>query len=217
MKNRQTIIVYDFETGSVDPRTTEPLQLAAIPINPSTLEIDYKNIFKTYMRPKNPDNVQDKALAVNGIKREDMAGFPDRSIAWKQFEQWIRQFNRSGKYFDAPIAVGHNMLRFDWIIYERLCREFGNTSKDGTPNLFSNYISIDTIHLMWFWFESTDDLPKYKMDVLRPYFGLSSEGGHNAEVDVKQTAEILVRFMKFHRELYKKHGQQFKGCFSKSK
>lgn len=217
MKNKQTIVVLDFETGSSDPRTTEPIQIAAVAINPSTLEIYDKTAFESLMKPKNFESLQDEALKVNGKTREMLQAAPERSIVWKNFLTWIKQFNPSGKYWSAPIMAGHNIIGFDWIIYERLCHEFGNLDKDKQPNLFSTYMRLDTLPLLFTWFEATDDLPKYKLDVIRDHFGMNKDGAHDALVDVIQTAQILCRFLKFQRDLYKVHGQKFKGCFSKSK
>lgn len=215
MKNKQTFIVLDFETGSRDARTTEPLQLAAIPINPRTLEVDEKNVFQSYMKPYNFKALDPEALKVNNITVEMLEQAPDRSLVWQQFVQWISQFNPSGKFWTTPIMIGHNILGFDWVIYDRLCREFKNLDKDGNPNLFSTYLRLDTLPYMFFWFENSDDIQNYKLDTLREFFGFSKEGAHNAVTDVKQTAQLIARFMKFQRKLYETHGKNLKGSFAK--
>ncbi len=46
---------------------------------------------------------------------------------------------------------------------------------------------------------------------MREYFGLSKEGGHDALKDVKDTAELLIRFMRLHRNTAAK--VKFKGSF----
>ena len=49
------------------------------------------------------------------------------------------------------------------------------------------------------------------MDTLREYFGIDSSNSHDALKDVKDTAEILIRFLKLHRKLFAKI--QFKDSF----
>ena len=55
------------------------------------------------------------------------------------------------------------------------------------------------------------DLKSYSMDSLRDYFGISKDGAHDAIKDVKDTAEIMIRFMKLHRNLASKI--KFKNSF----
>ena len=43
--NKRWIIVFDWETDGKDPNTCNPVELAAIPINPRTLEICEKPSF----------------------------------------------------------------------------------------------------------------------------------------------------------------------------
>ena len=68
------------------------------------------------------------------------------------------------------------------------------------------------MNMMFYWFENNSDLKSYALDNVRDYFGISKEGAHDAFKDVKDTAEILIRFMKLHRNLGNK--VKFKGSFS---
>jgi DNA polymerase III epsilon subunit-like protein len=54
-------------------------------------------------------------------------------------------------------------------------------------------------------------LSSYSLDNVRKYFGISGEGAHDALKDVKDCAEILIRFMKLHRNLSSK--VKFKNSF----
>jgi hypothetical protein len=42
------------------------------------------------------------------------------------------------------------------------------------------------------------------MDALRPYFGLSDDGAHTAATDVEQSGAIIIKFLKYHKALFKK-------------
>ncbi len=215
MKNKQPIVVLDYETGSSDPRTTEPIQLAACVINPHNLEIDYETSFCSLMKPRNFDALHPEALKVNGKTVEMLEAAPSRDIVWADFVKWVKQLNPKGSFWSAPIMAGYNIINFDWIIHERLCVEFGNLDKSGLQNLFSNLIKYDFMYTMWNWFEGTNDLEKYKLDVVRDYFGMSKDGAHDAMVDVEQTAQLISRFLKFQRGLYNVHKGKLKGSFSK--
>jgi DNA polymerase III epsilon subunit-like protein len=49
------------------------------------------------------------------------------------------------------------------------------------------------------------------MDNLREYFGIDKDGAHDAIKDVKDTADIMIRFMKLHRNVASK--VKFKNSF----
>ena len=67
------------------------------------------------------------------------------------------------------------------------------------------------INLVFYWFNHNNELKSYKLDTLRDYFGIAKDGAHDAIKDVKDTAEILIRFLKLHRNLSEKI--KFKGAF----
>ena len=215
MKNKNYYVVLDFETGCVDPRITEPIQIAAVAIDPRTLQIDEVNAFESLMKPKNMAAVTDGALKVNKKTREQLEAAPERGLVWSQFNNWIKQYCVDSSKFGRPIMVGYNNLGFDWVIYDRLCREFGNVDKDGHPNIFGNYMKQDLMFMMHTWFEDTNDIANYKLDTLREFFGMSKEGAHDAKTDVIQTGQIFARFLSFQRKLYKEHASKLKGAFAK--
>ena len=114
--------------------------------------------------------------------------------------------SRSSKksQFSAPIAAGYNIHRFDLKIIDRLSQKYSNTNKEKTCNLFYPRDVIDVMNLVFFWFESNPDLKSYSMDSLREYFGIDKTGAHDAIKDVKDTADVMIRFMKLHRNLSSK-------------
>jgi DNA polymerase III epsilon subunit-like protein len=60
--------------------------------------------------------------------------------------------------------------------------------------------SVDVLDLAYMWFES-HPIESLSFDSLRALFGLSTEGAHNAIVDVKQCAEIFKHFIMLHRKV----------------
>lgn len=213
MLNRNDIICYDFETGSANPYTCEPLQLAAVILDARTLEIKPDSEFATYIKPTSWDNVEDGALAVNKIKREvvEKDGISQKE-AWETFTRYVNKYNKSKTPFGAPISAGHNIKNFDRHITDRMCRLYGPVDKKDSPIIFHRRDMIDLMDISFLWFENTGEPENYKLDTIRGYLGVSKENAHNAVTDVQHTAMIIARFLKFHRTISSK--TIFKGCFA---
>ena len=202
--NTADIIVFDFETGSVDPSTTIPLSLSAIAYSARSLEPVPGAVFDSLMRPK--DNewglVQDGALKVNGLTREQLRDAPDREAVWAQFVSFVSRFSKGKGPTGAPIPAGQNIKGFDLVITDRLCREHGQVDKNGKPNLWNRRHQIDLLDIMFLWFENQKEPSNFKFDTLRDYFGMSKEGAHSSKVDVEQTGEMIMRFLRLHRRMF---------------
>jgi DNA polymerase III epsilon subunit-like protein len=100
--NYQDIIVYDFETTSVDPRRCQPLQLGAVAIHGRKLEIHPDSSFVSFIKPVfdlaecerlGLDPVTDEALQKNGIKMEEIEDAPSLKTVWDQFQQYVARYN----------------------------------------------------------------------------------------------------------------------------
>jgi DNA polymerase III epsilon subunit-like protein len=194
------IICFDFETGGLDIKTTEPIEIAAVAINPRTLSIVPDGTFYSLCKPTDFSLLQDQALAVNGKTRDQLQQAPEQEAVWRSFASFIKRFNSKGNGFmTAPIAAGKNIRMFDLPIFSRLCAKYGFADKNGDQNLFHRRKVYDLEDILEYWFHDSDELPDRKMDTLRGYFGLSKDGAHSAMVDTKQTAELIVRFLKVHR------------------
>jgi len=53
------------------------------------------------------------------------------------------------------------------------------------------------------WTEGDPAVKSISMDSLRDRMGLSKENAHDALQDVKDTANIMIKFMKTHRSVYR--------------
>ena len=215
--NNNAIICFDFETGGVDHQVHEPLSLAAIAIDPRRL-VQYPNgeFKETLMRPPGDEKdwkIEAKALEINSIKIEDVRNAMPRAEVWKEFARFVNKYNPKGLPTSAPIPAGQNIKNFDLHIAERLCRENNILNRDKKPFLFNQRNQLDLVDITFLWFENNDELANHKMDTLRDYFSITKDGAHSAMVDVKQTADLIVRFMKLHRKLFP--SIPFKGSFAK--
>jgi DNA polymerase III epsilon subunit-like protein len=232
MANLQKICVFDFETDGSDPSKCSPVQLAAIMVDPIKLEIIPDSEFNTYFKPEaleedkdycySDSDVLDFHAKVKGTDKNsilnDWQNYPTQSKGWKSFVSYLEMYHtRSEKksFFSAPIAAGYNIFRFDLKIIDRLSAKYNNLNKEGRSALFYPRDTLDLMNLVFYWFEGNNDLKNYTMDSLRGYLGIPQEGSHDAIKDVKDTADIMIRFLKLHRNISNK--VKFKGSFALNK
>jgi DNA polymerase III epsilon subunit-like protein len=225
--NYNKICVFDFETDGVNPEKCSPVQLAAIMVDPINLEIIPNSEFNCNFKPEcmeeDPNfeyktDILDFHAKVKGCSKDDVykewQEYPKQSVAWKMFVDYLDKYhsrNSKKSQFSAPIAAGYNIYRFDLPIIERLSRKNKNVNKEGTSNIFFPRDVIDSINLVYYWFSHNNELKSFKLDTLRDYFGITKDGAHDAIKDVRDTAEIIIRFLKLHRNLAEKI--KFKGSF----
>lgn len=221
------ICVFDFETDGTDPEKCSPVQLAAVMIDPINLEIISNSEFNCNFKPEcmeeDPNfeyktDILDFHAKVKGCSKDDVykewQEYPKQSVAWKMFVDYLDKYhsrNSKKSQFSAPIAAGYNIYRFDLPIIERLSRKNKNINKEGNSNIFFPRDVIDSINLVYYWFSHNNELKSFKLDALRDYLGIAKDGAHDAIKDVRDTAEIIIRFLKLHRNLAEKI--KFKGSF----
>jgi len=203
-------IVFDFETGSRNPHKTQPTQLAALALDGRNFKL--KGSFNSEIRPilsdklaieKGLDPIEDEALRITGKTREELKKAPTLRSVWKKFHQFVDQYNWKGTQWFAPIPVGFNILGFDMIIINRLCKEYGPYNEERSQQkLFHAIWKIDVMDNVFAWTEGDPSVKSISMDSLRERMGLSTDNAHDALQDVKDTANIMIKFMKTHRAVY---------------
>lgn len=230
MANFQKICVFDFETDGINPDKCSPVQIAAIIVDPVKLEIIKDSEFNINIKPEalqdKPDydyadsDVLDFHAKVRNCSKADVlknwSSFQKQDQGWQMFVSYLEMYHtRSDKKscFTAPIAAGYNINRFDLKIIDRLSLKYNNLNKEGKSSLFYPRDVIDLMNMMFYWFEGGNELKNYTLDHVREYFGLSGENAHDALKDVKDTAELVIRFLRLHRNLSTK--VKFKGSFAK--
>ena len=215
--NYNKICVFDFETDGTDPQKCSPVQIAAIMVDPINLEIipnsEFNCNFKPEVMEKDSEyeyktDILDFHAKVKGCSKDDVykewSNYPKQGISWKMFLDYLDKYHLKRKtksQFSAPIAAGYNIYRFDLHIINRLSVKYKNTNKEETYNIFYPRDVVDMINLVYYWFGHTDELKSFTLDSLRDYLGINKDGAHDAIKDVKDTADILIRFLKLHRNL----------------
>ena len=209
--NYKDIIVFDFETGSRNPHKTQPVQIAAVAIHGRKLTIQPDGEFNSLIRPVLDDEeaiklgldpIEDEALAVNGKTREELAKAPQPKVVWDKFANFVNRYNFKKTPYYAPIAAGYNIIGFDLPIVQRMCEKYGPVDKKtGQQTLFNKIHKVDMLDIVWMWMENNADVKSLSMDSMRDLFGISKENAHDALQDVKDTANLMIRFMKLHRRV----------------
>ena len=205
------IIVFDFETGSRNPRKTQPTQLAALALDGRSFKL--KGTFNSEMKPILDDEkaielgfdpIEDGALKITNKTREQLAEAPDPKVVWKKFVKFVEKYNWKGTQWFAPIPAGFNIIGFDMIIIDRMCKAFGPWDADRqSQKLFHKIFKIDMMDNIFMWTEADPSVKSISMDSLRDRMGLSKDNAHDALQDVKDTANIMIKFMKTHRAVYR--------------
>lgn len=229
MANLQKICVFDLETDGSNPDICSPVQIAALMVDPINLEIIKDSEFNITLKPDAIENnadydyhdsdVLDFHAKVKSCSKESVLdswrGFQKQEHGWKMFVSYLEMYHtRSGSKkscFSAPVAAGYNIHRFDLKIIERLSQKYNNLNKEGKTSLFYPRDTLDVMNIVFYWFESNNELKNYTLDHLREYLGIDKTGSHDALKDVKDTANILIRFLRLHRNMSNKI--KFRGSF----
>lgn len=222
MANRD-FIVFDFETGSRNPHKTQPTQIAALALDGRSLTV--KGTFNSEIKPildddeavaAGVDPIEEGALKVTGKTREKLAEAPALKSVWSKFTKFVDQYNWKGEPFFNPIPVGYNIIGFDLVIINRLCREFGPWDKSREEQkIFSKVYKVDLMDNVFMWTEADPSIKSISMDSLRERMGLSAENAHDALQDVKDTANIFIKLLKTHRSVYQ--NIEFEKAFANGK
>lgn len=230
MANLQKICVFDLETDGANPDICSPVQVAALMIDPINLEIIKDSKFNISLKPEAIDNnpeynyedsdVLDFHAKVRSCSKEDILNswkaYQKQEQGWKMFVSYLEMYhirsNSKKSCFSAPIAAGYNIFRFDLRIIDRLSKKYNNLNKEGRTSLFYPRDTLDVMNIVFSWFEGNSELKNLTLDHIRDYLGIDKQGSHDALKDVEDTANILIRFLKLHRNMSTKI--KFKGSFA---
>lgn len=223
--NNNTYIVFDFETGSANPNKCQPTQIAAIALHSRKLTVEPGGIFNSEIQPILDDEkaiaagfdpLEDKALEITRKNRETLAKAPPPKIVWQKFTQFCKKFNYKNSSFTAPVACGYNIIGFDMPIVQRMCELYGPLDKKNRQDLFSPIWKIDLMDLVFTWTENNPDIKSRSLTSIVEFLGMPNgnlENAHDALQDVKNTANILIKFLSYHRSLASK--TKFEKAFAK--
>ena len=182
-------LYFDVETTGKSPYKNDIIQFAAI------IEIDgqVRSEFEVKMKPIDPNNIDEEALKVNGITREQlnsdeyMLPRTGYSTICKHFEEFVDKFDRSDKF----VPCGFN-VDFDLSFVEQFFRKNGDNyfgswvdrrlSKDPFPVL--RYLRTMGVSAL-------KDAPSMKLSELTQFFKINHGQAHTAMSDVRATRDLI--------------------------
>lgn len=208
MINTKVILFYDFETGSVDKKTTQPLELAAVAICPRKLEIIPNSLFHSRIKPLSDEDavkagltpVQKGALDKNKLNLEELQNWPSEKIVWGNFCEYTYQWNPKKDSWNALLSAGFNNKGFDNEIINRLAEWYGPwDKKKNQQKIFNPIQTIDLKDICWLVNENNPEIDFNSMDAVRDWLGIDKTNAHTATQDVLDGAMVLTRMMRFIR------------------
>jgi DNA polymerase III epsilon subunit-like protein len=228
MPRCSTYVVLDFETTSKSPYKCQPIQLAAAAVDSKKLEIIGK--FNSYIKPifdaekckelgLDPYN-EEETYNITKIKKEQLESAPELKVVWKNFDSFVNSYNYKKSKWDAPVMSGYNIDNYDNKIINRISGEepyrFGPYDDEyRCCSLFNPIWRLDLLDTVFLYFEGAWQPKSLSFDSLRQYMGMDNSKAHDAEFDVQQTAEMLIRFLKLTRSVAKQ--TKFENAFGQTK
>jgi hypothetical protein len=205
--------VFDLETDSLDTAIASPVEVACAMIDPFSIELIDGSEFQSFMKPPGIEDrnkyMSNPAIASTvkwhsgqeNCSIDDIldkwSNYPEQSVVWNLFAQHLSKYNRRQSQWDAPIPAGQNIRAFDLPIVERL------NEKYKIKKLFHKAEVCDLRDITFLWLRWDADLTSRSMDNLRKYFNVKSRGkAHTAMADVYEEAELIIRFLKLHKDLF---------------
>lgn len=223
MSNRNNYMFFDVESGSRNANKAQLTQIAAIAFDARKLEILPNGIFMSYCKPilddekaieAGLDPIQQEALDITHITREQLEAAPDTEVVWKNFCAFVAGFKVGKSDWDNPIPTGFNIVNYDLKIIDRMCQKYGPW--DDTWGIQRVFHPLDKFDVMHDIFRFTEDITinsknSKSMDAVRKWMGISEDNAHDALKDCLDGYFLVKKFIKLYRWTGKK--VQFENSF----
>ena len=180
------LLFFDLETTGTNPEKHGIHQISGEIVIAGAVKED----FNFYVQPSPDKEIEEKALSIANITREDLATYPPMKDVYKSFvamlDKYVDRFNKKDKFF----LVGYNNAPFD----NQFLRKFFEDSGD-------KYFGS------WFWSNSIDvmvlasaylatrrpDMENFKLSTVAKTLGVNvdDESLHNALYDIRLTKAVF--------------------------
>jgi len=177
----------DLETTGTDPRANGIIEMGMIIKTPRACE---EHAFR--IKPFPSDKINPKALEVNRIKEEDLAGYADPKEFHRKlttiFSTYINKYDREDKF----IFVAYN-ANFDY----NFLRAFFNKCGD---KYFGSYVHFPPYDVMQLCLHHLLDcrykMPNFKLITVAHECGIGMDESlaHGALYDIQKTEELFWKY-----------------------
>lgn len=188
---KTTTIFFDLETGGVEDHHPD-IQLAAAAIR----DWEVLEVFERKIR-FDLSAADARALEINSFHADawQKEAVEERHVvsdfaAFLESHRIIQKRSRAGNPYLVARLAGHNVARFD---APRLVRMF---ARHGAFLPADAFMPLDTMQLALWRFADAEKKPEnFKLETLCRFFGISTEGAHDAWIDVENTAQLARRLL----------------------
>lgn len=179
------LLFLDLETTGTNPGRNGIHQISG------QIVIDGKHVqdFDFHVRPNPKAVIEDAALNVGGVTREQVLAYPPMGQVYKEFvamlDKYVDKYNKKDKFF----LVGYNNAAFD----NQFLRGFFLQNGD---NYFGSYFwsnSIDVMVLASAYIaDRRADMENFKLSTVAKFLGVSvsDDSLHNALYDIELTRAV---------------------------
>ena len=181
-------IFYDLETTGVKFWKNSIHQLSGMVV----IDGEIKDTFNIKMQPYPDAVIEDEALAIAGITREDLKTYQAFGMAYREFVKVITphvdKFDKKDKFH----LVGYNNASFD----NQFLRAFFVQNKD---NYFGSWFWSDTIDVMvlasQFLKDRRSEMENFKLATVAKFLGIEVDEAktHDALYDIELTMDIYEK------------------------
>ena len=179
------LVFFDLETTGTNPGKNGIHQISGM------VEIDgvEKEHFNFNVQPNPKAVIEEQALEVAGVTREQVMSYPAMSEVYKQFVamlgKYVDKFNKRDKFF----LVGYNNAAFD----NQFLRGFFLQNGD---NYFGSWFWANSIDVMVLashhLAERRHEMENFKLSTVAKFMGINVDDNslHDADYDIYLTKEI---------------------------
>lgn len=180
------IIFIDTETTGLNPEKHTVIQIAGMIV----IDGQQKELFNYRIRPIEGAEIEDSALAIQGVTREELGTFENPAIVKRAFEQimgkYVDKFNRSDKF--TPIAYNG---KFDLDMLAAWFKRQGDL-------YFHSWVGHDlidplaVIRCMRLIDPDLRKLENMKLATVCRHFGIEISKEHDAMADIEATRMLTA-------------------------
>jgi len=165
-----------------------------------TIDGETKEQFNFKVKPYHACDIEDEALKIAGVTREDLLTYQDMKEVYQEIEKmlakYVDKFNKTDKFH----LVGYNNSAFDNAFFRAF---FVQNALDKKSADYGNYFGS------WFWSDSIDvmvlasnalrkerdKIENFKLSTVARYFGIEVDDAklHDAMYDIYLTKEIYKK------------------------
>lgn len=178
------LFFYDLETTGTNPGRHGIHQISG------EIVIDGKSVetFDFKVQPNPKAQIEDAALAVGGVTREQIMAYPPMGQVYTQLVTMLAKYVNKYDKTDKFHLVGYNNRGFD----DNFLRGFFLQNGD---NYFGSWFWADSIDVLasTFLAERRAELPNFKLATVADFLGIDTTAGklHDASFDIFVTKAVF--------------------------